>query len=64
MTLVDCIPWFDTHWSQLFTEFDLFIMFTSRLIYTPTFSRYGDFCANDNNDDMITSSYPLRIREG
>ena len=49
VTLVDRIPWFDAHWSQFFAEFDWFVVTTSCL--DTYISRYGDFCANDNNDD-------------
>ena len=47
VTLVDRIPRFDAHWSQFFAEFDWFVVLTSRLhVYI---SRYGDFCAHDND---------------
>ena len=60
VTLVDRIPRFDAHWSQFFAEFDWFVVITSRL--DTYISRYGDFCANDNNDnDYFT---PLRMRAG
>ena len=49
VTLVDSIPWFDARWSQFFAEFDWFVVITSCL--DAYISRYGDFCANDNNDD-------------
>ena len=42
-------PRFDAHWSQFFAEFDWFVVITSRL--DAYISRYGDFCANDNNGD-------------
>ena len=49
VTLVDRIPQFDAHWSQFFAEFDWFVMITSRL--DAYISRYGDFCANDNDNN-------------
>ena len=57
VTLVDCIPWFDAHWSQFFAEFDSFFMITSRL--DAYISRYGDFRANNNNnnDNDDTTDY-------
>ena len=52
VTLVDCVPQFDAHWSQFFTEFNWFIMLTSRL--NAYVSRYGEFCAiNDNEAKKI-----------
>ena len=48
MTLVDRIPRFDAHWSHFFAEFDWFVVLTSRL--DAYISRYGDFCANDDDD--------------
>ena len=49
VTLVDHIPWFETHWSPFFIKFNWFIVLTSRSgAYT---SRYGDFSANDNDDN-------------
>ena len=65
VTLVYRIPRFDAHWSQFFAEFDWFIVITSRL--DAYISRYGDFCANDNNDnddDMTDYFTPLRMRTG
>ena len=66
MTLVDCIPQFDAHWSHFFAEFDWFVVLTSRL--DAYISRYGDFCANDNDNDNDndTTDYftPLRMRAG
>ena len=56
---MDRIPRFDAHWNQFFTEFDWFIVLTSRL--DAYISRCGDFCANDNdndnNDDDDTTDY-------
>ena len=64
VTLVDRISRFDTYWSQFFAEFDWFVVLMSRL--DAYISRYGDFCANDNNDDDDTTDYftPLRMRAG
>ena len=56
VTLVDRIPRFDAHWSQFFAEFNWFVVLASRL--DAYISRYGDFCANDNNDnDNDTADY-------
>ena len=61
--LVDRIPRFDAHWSQFFAEFDWFVVITNRL--DAYISRYGDFCANDNNDNDTTDYFtPLRMRAG
>ena len=67
VTLVDCIPRFDAHWTQFFAELDWFVVIMSRLdAYT---SRYGDFCAivndNDNDNDDTTDYFtPLCMRAG
>ena len=53
---VDRVSRFDAHRSQFFAEFDWFIVLTSRL--DAYISRYGDFCANDdNNNDNDTTNY-------
>ena len=67
VTLVDRIPRVDAYWSQFFAEFDWFVVLTSHLDVYP--SRYGDFCAHDNdndNDNDDTTDYftPLRMRAG
>ena len=65
VTLVDRIPRFDAYWSQFFAEFDWFVVLRSRL--DAYISRYGNFCAYDNNDnDDDTTDYftPLRMRAG
>ena len=46
--LVDRIPRFDAHWSHFFAEFDSFFMITSPI--DTYISRYGDFCANNDDD--------------
>ena len=45
----------DAHWNRFFAEFDWFVVITSRL--DAYISRYGDFCANDNDD--MTDYFPL-----
>ena len=64
--LVDRIPWFDAHWSQFFAEFDWLLVLTSHL--DTYISRYGNFCANDNdndnNDDTTNYFTPLCMRAG
>ena len=49
VTLVDRISRFDAHESHFFAEFDGVIVLMSRL--DAYISRYGDFCANDNDND-------------
>ena len=61
VTLVDRIPQFDAHWSQFFAEFDWLVMITSRL--DAYISRYGDFCANDN-DNTIDYLTPCACTRG
>ena len=62
VTLVDRIPRFDAQWSQFFAEFDWFVVLTSRL--DAYISRYGNFYANDNNDDTTDYFTPLHMRAG
>ena len=64
VTLVDRIPRFEAHWSRFFAEFNWFVVLTSRL--DAYISIYGDFCANDNNNNNDTTDYftPLRMRVG
>ena len=62
VTLVDRIPRLDVHWSHFFAEFDWFVVLTSRL--DAHISRYGDFCANDDDDDTTDYFTPLRMRAG
>ena len=57
---VDHVHRFDAQWSLFFTEFDWCIVFTSRL--EAYISRYGDFFAHDNDNDM--TDYPLHMRTG
>ena len=58
MTPVDRIHRFDAHWSRFFTEFDWLFVLTSCL--DAYISRYGDFCAHNNDTtDYFT---PLRMR--
>ena len=52
LTFVDRIQ---TRWSQFFAKFDWFKMLTSRSgAYV---SRYGDFCAHNDNDNNDTTNY-------
>ena len=51
VTLVHRIPRFDAHWSQFFADFDWFVVITSRLDAYTCISRYGNFCANDNDNN-------------
>ena len=60
--LVDRIPRFDTRWSQFFAEFDSFFMIMSRL--DAYISRYGDFCANNDNDDTTDYFTPCACARG
>ena len=54
LTIVDHIPWFDGHWSQFFADFDWLAVLISPL--DAYISRYGDFCANDDDKtDCFTS---------
>ena len=64
VTLVDCIPRFDARWGQFFAKFDWFIVLMSH--FDAYISRYGDFCANDNDDNDDTTDYftPLRMHMG
>ena len=55
VTLMDAIPQFDAHWSQFFTEFYWFVVIKSRLY--AYISRYGDFCADDNDNNNDTTDY-------
>ena len=55
VTLMDCVSRFDTHRSQFFAEFDWFIVLTSGL--DTYISRYGDFCANNDDNDDDTTNY-------
>ena len=48
-TICDARGPYHAHWSQFFAELDWFVVITSRL--DAYISRYGDFCANDNNDN-------------
>ena len=62
VTFVDRIPWFDAHWSQFFAKVDWFIVLKSRL--DAYISGYGNFCADDNNNDATDYFTPLRMRVG
>ena len=62
VTLVDRIPQFEAHWSQFFAKFDWFVVIMSHL--DAYISRYGDFCANDNDDDTTDYFTPLCMRAG
>ena len=64
VTLMDPIPRFDAHWSQFFAELDWFVVIMSRLDAYTCISRYGDFCATDNNDDTTDYFTPLRMHAG
>ena len=52
---MDCVSRFDAHGSQFFAEFDWFIVLTSCL--DTYILRYGDFCANDDDNDDDTTDY-------
>ena len=62
MTPVDRVHRFNAQWSQFFTEFDWFVVLTSRLdAYILT---YDDFYVHNDDNDNDTTDYPLRMRTG
>ena len=59
---VDHVHRFDAQWSLFFTEFDWCIVFTSPL--EAYISRYGDFFAHDNDNDMTDYFTPCTCTRG
>ena len=55
VTLMDRVPRFEAYWSQFFAEFDWLLVLRRGL--DAYISKYGDFCAHDNNDDDTTDYF-------
>ena len=62
MTPVDRVHRFHAQWSQYFAEFDWFVVLMSRL--DAYISRYGDFCAHDDDDDTTNYFTPCACARG
>ena len=62
MTLVDHVPRFEAHYRQFFAEFNWFVVLTSCI--DAYISRYGNFCANNNNDNTTDYFTPCACAWG